>query len=169
MQQTSLGRWVDELAASIESLEKRVDKIIAGGGYDPESYVYNTPFLDYANKNTSLINNHEGDYVYTATGSQAVVLELVTRSDLCYVLLQDTDSVTANSVKVGTVRTTDPTSVICGPYYLEAGQVLKVQTEGTINGSALSVIPVKTAQLQERPSLLQRAGNAIKKMLGGDK
>lgn len=161
-------QWIEELDAAIERLKKRVDKIVAGGGYDPERYLYNTPFLDYAAHDTTLIVNHEGDYVYTATGPQAVVLEVVTRSDTCYVMLQDTDSITANAIKVKIVRTNDPPSVVCGPYYLEAGQVLKVQTEGTLTGSALTVIPVKTSQLQETETLIQRTKRTIKKMLGGE-
>lgn len=164
----NLAKWIEELDSAHEKLEKRVDKIVAGGGFDPSAYVYTTPFLDIANTSKTDLINHEGDYVYTATGQCAVVVFLMSTTDTCNIYLKASNSAEASATEVNIILDSMQ-NAFAGPYYLDAGQALRLNTVGTIVGY-IDTIPVKTSQLQEAPvGLLGRIAKKVKKVIkGGD-
>lgn len=167
MTQGNLGRWIEELDASIEKLQRRVDKIVAGGGFDPSEYVYASPFLDFANQTTTNVVDNEGDYIYTATAACAVVVFIMSHTDTCYIHLKESNSAEASSAEVCIID--DANTAMAGPYYLDAGQALRINTVGTTSGY-IKQIPVKSAQLQEAPvGLLGSIVRKVKKVIkGGD-
>ena len=167
MEAGNLARWIEELDSAHEKLKKRVDKIVAGGGFDPSAYVYATPFLDYAAKTTINVIENEGDYIHTATVACAVVVFLMSSTDTCYIHLKESNSAEAAAAEVGIID--DTQNAFAGSYYLDEGQVLRLNTVGTITGY-IQQIPVKTSQLQEAPvgllgRIVRKVKNAIK---GGD-
>lgn len=166
MTQGNLGRWIEELDASIERLKRRVDKISAGGGFDPSAYVYASPFLDFTDQTTTNVIDHEGDYIYTATDQCAVVVFLMSHTDTCYIHLKESNSAEAASAQVCIL---DDSAAMAGPFYLDEGQALRINTVGTITGY-VNTISVKTVPLQEAPvSLLGRIAQKVKKVIkGGD-
>ena len=169
MSQKNLGLWIEELDAAIERLQKRVDKIVAGGGFVPSAYVYDTPFMDLSQlPSGDSIRNHTGTYTYTAMKPIAVILTMVV-SDSCVIKLREG---TAQPVSI-VVAPEISYDQIFGPYYLDTGQSLIIDPDsesGTISYADLYVYDVRSSQLQEAPvGLLGRIARTVKKAIkGGD-
>lgn len=144
MQTDDLARWVNEIYGELMDLK---NKLFGGSVFDPDKYEYITPFLDLSSIQSVAILNHEGQYLHTAEEPVAVVLSITSHSDLCNIFIQD-DSTPANDLRVARMPGVD-TPYVVGPYYLEAGQSIRIDTEGTITNSMIYIAPLEKSHLQE--------------------
>ena len=171
----SLAKWIEELDRAHEKLEKRVDKIVAGGGFDPSAYVYATPFIDASENPTNIIYyipTDPGDEgvkqrTHTAVADSVVIvtLDASTSPDTSSIILEDgTDNTTLFTASDGELHI----FIIC----LKAGQTIKVVHSDTNNARAgltvFRIYAAQHAQLQEAPvGLLGRIAKTVKKAIKG--
>lgn len=166
MSQKNLGRWIEELDASIERLQKRVDKIVAGGGFDPSAYVYDTSFIDLSATPTLVSYSENGSATYTATDNCMVVMYAYGLAD-GYNHIRLTDGNLDYPVAVCSAPALGTAS---GVISLKAGQTLYISNATVSDTPAFKIYPIIQQQLQEAPvGLLGRIARTVKKAIkGGD-
>lgn len=178
MTKGNLGRWIEEIDASLEKLQRRVDKIVAGGGFDPSAYVYTTPFIDPAGTAVRIAyyipmpDDEDPDEGITHRTYTAEVDGLV---------MVDLDA--SESPESSTITLSDGTNTVTlftasdgqrhlFTVYIKAGQTIRVthtDTETTRAGHLVFYIcPIQQSQLQEAPvGLLGRIAKKVKKAIKG--
>lgn len=168
MEAGNLARWIEELDAAIERLQKRVDKIVAGGGFDPSAYVYNTPCIDLDGTITTLYRDERDIIEYTATAPCAVIFRVKIDGTAHPTILQAYVTLTSTSAGSATLRypTYTQSDYLRGMLYLAAGQT--ITAEFVDNGSDFQICPILQQQLQEAPvGLLGRIARTVKNALKG--
>lgn len=169
MQQTNLGRWIEELDAAIERLQKRVDKIVAGGGFDPSAYVYTTSFMDVVSDPFTVQAADDGITSYVATADCYTVSSVFCDSGDAYIVVYspgagDTwiDSVIMFEQPAGS-------GIHKFVFPLKAGQKIRiVNPDAAESGTVITVYPLITSQLQEAPvGLLGQIARTVKKAIKG--
>ena len=179
MKAGNLAKWIEELDSAHEKLEKRVDKIVAGGGFDPSAYVYTTPFIDLSGDPHS-IRYYIPDPEHQEDPDEGILHRGYTVSEDSIVMV-DLDAST--SPESSTVTISDGTDTVTlftasdGQHHLftvcvKAGQrivVTHTDTDNTRAGYLVFYIwPLQNAQLQEAPvGLLGRIAKKVKKAIKG--
>lgn len=171
MEAGNLARWIEELDAAIERLQKRVDKIVAGGGFDPSTYIYTTPFMDVVSDPITVQAADDGITSYVATEDCYTVSSVFCADYDAHIDVYSPgpDNTWIDSV----IMYEEPAG--SGPHKfvfpLKAGQKIKILSPDSAgSGTAIHVYPLITSQLQEAPAgLLGRIARTIKKAFkGGD-
>lgn len=168
MAQQNLGRWIEELDAAIERLQKRVDKIVAGGGFDPSAYVYTTPCIDLDGTFTTLDRNEQDTITYTATAACVVIFRVKIDGTAHPSVAKTYVTITSTSAGSETFRYPSYTQsdYLSGMLYLAAGQT--ITAEFVDNGSNFQICPILQQQLQEAPvGLLGQIARTVKKAIKG--
>lgn len=180
MEAGNLARWIEELDSAHEKLKKRVDKIVAGGGFDPSAYVYTTPFIDLSGEYHTIAyfipfpdqeDPDEGlkHLTYTVSEDSIVMVDLdasESPESSNVTISNGTDTVTLFTSSDGLQHL----FTIC----IKAGQTIRVTHTDTNNARAGHVVfyiwPLQDAQLQEAPvGLLGRIVMTVKRAIkGGD-
>ena len=172
MAQKNLGLWIEELDAAIEKLQKRVDKIVAGGGFDPSVYVYTTPFIDQTTGATRITPNDDADQniVYTATAPCFVIFDVAIDKVAFPSFLSAAVQIRQSAESVEHVvmyPSYGQDDVSTGIAYLNTGQVLFTY-HATKPGSHYDVYQLASSQLQDAPvGLLGQIVRKVKKAIKG--
>lgn len=164
MRADNLGRWVDELAASIEDLEKRVAKIQAAPAPEPSNTITIEDFgSENVFANMDLPDGKElTDYDYFNISIQHTDGDVIA----CGLIqnLFDPDHIGSQYFYFGNVTYTFMLVLVPG-YETELG-VIQVTSED-INGATYTVQGINYLVPDTRSrSFLKKAAKAVKKILG---
>ena len=156
----SLAKWIEELDQAHEKLQKRVDKIVAGGGFNPSAYVYTTPFIDLSAETVTVTFNSEARASHTATVDCVAFITIA--YDETTIIISDGTNSKTELLNQNAYR----------QVYVKAGQTIseRVMSEppSAEGKTAFKVYALQQSQLQEAPvGLLGRIAKKVKKAIKG--